>query len=472
MKVSTDKFYVDGGWQRSTSGDKLSVVNPATETELLTVPACSREDVEQAIAAAKRAFSSWSQTSSKVRKQYLLAIAEGMRERADELAEAISVSMGCPKSTASWLQVADPIECMTLFAEQASQTEQIEKLEKSWILKEPVGVCGLINPWNYPLHQMVSKVGAALAAGCTMIVKPSEQTPLQDYIMAEIIHDAGVPPGVFNLVPGIGAVVGRALSEHPDIDMVSFTGSTRAGIEVAKTAARSVKRVAQELGGKSPLIITESANLTEAVKYGVEDVMLNTGQTCTALTRMLVPQNCLEEAVNIAREVGNGLSVGMSEDDFLGPVSSAVHYQKVLDYIQLGQEEGARLICGGSEKPEGITQGYFIRPTVFADVKNTMRIAREEIFGPVLCIITYRDLDDAIAIANDTPYGLSSGVYAASDEEALTIARRIRAGMCFINGGVFNCEAPFGGYKQSGNGRELGSEGVSDFLELKSVTRA
>jgi aldehyde dehydrogenase (NAD+) len=314
-------------------------------------------------------------------------------------------------------------------------------------------------------------VGAALAAGCTMVIKPSEQTPVQDFIVAEIMHDVGLPPGVFNLVTGTGYEVGSALCTHPLVDMVSFTGSTRAGIEVAIAAAPTVKRVAQELGGKSPFIITEHAALFAAVRYGVEDVMLNSGQTCTALSRMLVPQKKYTQAVEIARELAEGMIVGMGEDAFLGAMSSEAQQKRVLEYIRLGIEEGATVVCGGADQPAGLDKGFFVAPTIFSDVHNNMRIAQEEIFGPVLCMIPYYELDDAVTIANDTPYGLSSGVFAKTESEAISIARRIRAGQCYINGGQFNFLAPFGGYKQSGNGREFAAQGVHEFLETKAIQR-
>uniref|UniRef100_UPI00099089F3 aldehyde dehydrogenase family protein n=1 Tax=Microbulbifer mangrovi TaxID=927787 RepID=UPI00099089F3 len=322
---------------------------------------------------------------------------------------------------------------------------------------------------NYPLHQFVGKVAPALAAGCTMIQKPSELTPLQDYVMAEIIDAAGLPAGVFNLVPGAGPIVGAALSSHVDIDMVSFTGSTRAGIEVAKSAAPTVKRVTQELGGKSPLIITPDADLEAAVRWGCEDVFINTGQTCTALTRMLVPAERYEEAVTIAKKVAEEIAVGTGSNDFMGPLSSARQRDIVRGYIDKGVAEGARLVTGGSDTPENFPSGFYVKPTVFADVTNDMAIAREEIFGPVTCMIPYKDMDEAIAIANDTEYGLSSGVWAKDADAAMPVVRRIEAGLCFVNGGEFNYDAPFGGVKRSGNGREFGAAGLDEFIELKSV---
>jgi len=464
-------LYIDGAWVTPASDHKLCVINPADELIAAEVPAGNATDVDRAVEAASKAFVSWSHTVSTERRRFILAIADGMRARRNDLLAAISDTMGCPRHIAKWLQVDDPIEGFALFANHAAIADQTEEAGTSIVMREPVGVCAFINPWNFPLHQLIGKVGAALAAGCTMVVKPSEQTPVQDFIVAEIMHDVGLPPGVFNLVTGTGDEVGSALCTHPLVDMVSFTGSTRAGIKVAIAAAPTVKRIAQELGGKSPFIITEQADLPVAVKYGVEDVMLNSGQTCTALSRMLVPQKKYRQAAAIARELAEGMIVGMGDDAFLGAMSSAAQQKRVLEYIRLGVEEGATLVCGGTDQPAGIGKGFFVAPTIFADVHNNMRIAQEEIFGPVLCMIPYDELDDAIAIANDTPYGLSSGVFAETESEAISIAHRIRAGQCYINGGQFNFLAPFGGYKQSGNGREFSAEGVHEFLEVKAIQR-
>ncbi len=464
-----DKFYIDGQWLENPNAEQLAVINPATEEVIGYAPSGDKQVVEQAVAAAKKAFPLWSQTSAAMRKALILRIADEMTNRQDELAQAVSQSMGCPTHVASWLHIEGAIYAMTLFAEQSEVTEKIERGDKCMIVQEAIGVCAFINPWNFPLHQFVGKVGAALAAGCTMVVKPSEQTPLQDYIMAEIFEKCGLPAGVFNLVPGTGLVVGDALSRHADVDMVSFTGSTQAGIKVAQAAAPTVKRVMQELGGKSPFIITEDADLAAAVQYGVEDVMLNSGQSCNTLARMLVPQAQYNEAVALAKSVAEQLVIGTGDDAFLGPMSSKTQQQRVLDYIQIGIDEGATLVCGGLEKPAALETGFYVQPTIFANVTNDMRIAQEEIFGPVLCIIPYQGLAQAIEIANDSPYGLSSAVFAENDESACAIARKIRAGQCFINGGEFNYNAPFGGYKQSGNGREFTGLGVDEFLETKAI---
>ena len=464
-----NKFYINGQWLESDTGEMLTVINPATEQAIMSVASGSVATVDLAVAAAKEAFVSWSATSSEYRRELINKIAAEMENRKAELAAAVSQTMGCPEHITQWLHIEGAIYAMGLFADHTQMTENIEKADKCFIAKEAIGVCGFINPWNFPLHQFVGKVGAALAAGCTMVVKPSEQTPWQDYIMAEIFAKCGVPAGVFNLVPGTGPVVGNALSSHPDIDMVSFTGSTSAGIKVAQSAASTVKRVMQELGGKSPFIITEEANLAEAVTYGVEDVMLNSGQSCNTLARMLVPESQYEQAVALAKIHAQSLQLGMTEDAFIGPMSSKLQQQRVLSYIEKGIEDGARLVCGGTDFPTHLTTGYYIQPTIFADVNNKMAIAQEEIFGPVLCMIPYTSIEQAIEIANDTPYGLSSAVYGKNDEQAIAIAAKIRAGQCMINGAEFNYSAPFGGFKQSGNGREFTNLGVEEFLETRAV---
>ncbi|MFD1216162.1 aldehyde dehydrogenase family protein [Microbulbifer celer] len=468
-KLHTQKLYINGEWQGSKGGELHPVINPATEETLCEVVQGTAADVDNAVAAARAAFKDWGKSRAAKRQALMHAIADGMEARKQDLIEAVSLALGCPAHITEWLHVDGPIYAMRYYADRAEQMEKTEKAAHSVVLREPVGVCGFITPWNYPLHQFVGKVAPALAAGCTMIQKPSEITPLQDYVMAEIIDAAGLPAGVFNLVPGPGPIVGAALSAHEDIDMVSFTGSTRAGIEVAKNAAPTVKRVTQELGGKSPFIITPDADLEAAVRWGCEDVFINSGQTCTALTRMLVPADRYEEAVTIAKQVAEETAIGTGADDFMGPLSSARQRDIVRGYINKGIEEGARLVTGGDETPEAFPKGFYVKPTVFANVTNDMTIAREEIFGPVTCMIPYKDMDEAIAIANDTEYGLSSGVWAKDTDSAMLVARRIEAGLCFVNGGDFNYEAPFGGYKRSGNGREFGEAGLDEFIELKSI---
>ena len=399
------------------------------------------------------------------------AVADEMQHRTDDLVDAHVITMGCPRHLTAGLHIDAPIKAMRFYADRARQMEEVEEKGSVLLLKEPIGVCALINPWNYPLHQLIGKVAPALAAGCTIITKPSGQTPLQDFIMAEIFAAVGLPPGVFNLVSGSGSVIGPNMSSHPDVDMISFTGSTYAGIKVAAAAAPTVKRVCQELGGKSPYIITKDADLKAAVRYGVEDVMLNTGQTCNALTRMLVPRSRYEEAVNIARKIAEENIVGDPNDKSvtMGPLASASQKQIVLKYIKTGIAEGARIVTGGIDMPPGLHFGAYVQPTIFADVSNEMVISKEEIFGPVLCMIAYDDIEAAIEMANDTVYGLSSGVYAKDKTSAIKIARQIRAGQCYIQGSYFNLEAPFGGYKQSGNGREWGDHAMHEYIETKAI---
>ncbi|MCH9691497.1 MAG: aldehyde dehydrogenase family protein [Gammaproteobacteria bacterium] len=468
-QLHSNKLYINGKWCSSVKGTHRAVVNPSTEEIICDVVQASTEDVDIAVKAARSAFASWRYSSAQERCALLNAIADGMDARKQELIQAVSLALGCPPHIAEWLHVEGPIFAMRYYAERATLMNKTARAGHSLIVREPVGVCAFITPWNYPLHQFVGKVAPALAAGCTMIAKPSELTPLQDYVMAEIIDAAGLPAGVFNLVPGAGSVVGAALSAHPDVDMVSFTGSTRAGVEVARAAAPTVKRVTQELGGKSPLIITPDADLDAAVRWGCNDVFINSGQTCTALTRMLVPAERYDEAVSIATQVAEEVTLGTDDKAFMGPLCSARQREIVRSYIDKGIAEGAQLVTGGSAAPEGFSSGFYVKPTVFAQVNNQMTIAREEIFGPVTCLIPYRDLDEAIAIANDSEYGLSSGVWAKDTDSALPIARRIEAGLCFVNGGEFNYQAPFGGYKRSGNGREFGDAGLDEFIELKSV---
>jgi aldehyde dehydrogenase (NAD+) len=470
---SITEIYIDGGWVKPHSAGVNYVTNPATEQSFASVPSSDEYDVDRAVLAAHRAFPTWSGSRAAERADFIRAIAQGMTDRADELAAAISKELGMPMHLAREVQVDGPIEGMLSYADQAFDMEKEETTGNATIIKEAVGVCAFINPWNYPLHQLVGKIAPAFAAGCTMVVKPSEETPLHAFILAEIIHDAGLPAGVFNLVPGSGRVVGEALSCHRLVDMVSFTGSTGAGVRVAEVASHTVKRVCLELGGKSPFIITDNADFSAAVAHGVHDVMINSGQTCTALTRMLVPQSCYEQAMEIAKTVAQSLTVGdpMDPTSHIGPMCSERQKNSVLRYIEQGLEEGATLVTGGIEPPPGCEQGFYVQPTIFANVNNDMSIAREEIFGPVLCMIAYEDIDEAITLANDTEFGLSSGVWAGTEEQAMQIARQIRAGQVFVNGGDFNYRAPFGGYKQSGNGREWGAAGLDEFVEIKAIMR-
>jgi aldehyde dehydrogenase (NAD+) len=466
-----DKLYINGKWVIPKSTDVIEVINPATESPCARVPRGNREDVNAAVTSARQAFDGWAHTPAEKRAEIMNAVADEMQHRADELIDAHVITMGCPRRLTPDLHVDAPIAAMRNYAERATQMDEVEEKGSVLLCKEAIGVCALINPWNYPLHQLMGKVAPALAAGCTIVAKPAAQTPLQDFIMAEIFEAVNLPAGVFNLVSGSGSVIGPVMSSHPDVDMVSFTGSTYAGIKVAEAAAPTVKRVCQELGGKSPYIITEDADLEAAIRYGVEDVMLNTGQTCNALTRMFVPQPCYEEAVKIARKVAEENIVGDPNDSSvtMGPMASASQKQKVLNYIKMGLAEGARLVTGGIDMPPGLPAGYYVQPTIFADVSNEMVIAKEEIFGPVLCMIVYEDIEGAIEMANDTVYGLASGVYARNKASALKIARRIRAGQCYIQGSYFNLEAPFGGFKQSGNGREWGDQAMHEYFEIKAI---
>lgn len=469
MKIF-DKLYIDGQFV-SAEGCMLDVINPADESIAGRAPLASPDDVDRAIQAARRAFGSWSSTSAQERANYIRKLVAELTNRREQMAELITAEMGSPLWFSQEVQVDDPIDALSRHADYTSLLEQEVSIGNATAVREPVGVCAFINPWNYPLHQLIGKMAPALAAGCTMVLKPSENTPLHAFLLAEAVHAAGLPAGVFNLVNGDGPTVGEPLCTHPEVDMVSFTGSTRAGIRIAQLAAPTVKRVCQELGGKSPLLIAEDSDLEAAVRFGVEDVMVNSGQTCTALTRMLVPASHYEEALAIAKLHAESLKVGnpKAEDTFIGPLASKAQLETVHRYIGIGLEEGARLVTGGLEPPKGLEQGFYARPTIFADVSNDMTIAREEIFGPVLCMIPYSDEEDAIRIANDTPYGLAARAWSSDKQNARKLARQIRAGQVYINDGGWNNQAPFGGYKQSGNGRELGEFGVHEFFEIKSL---
>ncbi|MFN7178580.1 aldehyde dehydrogenase family protein [Hyphomonas sp.] len=465
------KFYIDGAWVDPVTPRKLEVENPATEENFAVISLGSAADVDKAVAAAKRAFPSFSQTSVEYRADLLDKIAAGIQKRMPELAKAISDEMGAPM----WLANAAQVPAgMGHFATTAAilRSYKWEELKGTTLLrKEPIGVCGFITPWNWPLNQIACKVAPALAAGCTMVLKPSEIAPLDAMIFAEILHEAGVPKGVFNLVNGDGPGVGAVLSAHPDVDMVSFTGSTRAGVLVAQAAAPTVKRVAQELGGKSPNIVLPTADLTKAVSSGVMSMMTNSGQSCNAPSRMFVQKDQHDAAVAIAKATAEAVKVAMPADappGAIGPISNGNQYQKVQDLIQKGIEEGATLVAGGPGRPEGFNKGYFARPTVFANVRNDMTIAREEIFGPVLVMIPYNTVDEAVEMANDTVYGLA-GYVQGPEKEAQAIANRIRAGQIQVNGARPDFTAPFGGYGQSGNGREWGEHGFEEFLEVKAV---
>jgi len=466
-----NKLYINGEWVLPIEEQRAQVINPATEIVAAEYAQGGIEDVERAAHAAHQAFPQWSKTTSSSRAGYILKIVELMEERSEELALAISTELGMPLHLCREIQVAGPIEGLRSYAELAGKMDEVETLGNAHIVKTPIGVCAFINPWNYPLHQMIGKIAPALAAGCTMLVKPSEQTPIHSFILADIIDKAGLPAGVFNLLTGPGRIVGEALCTHPLVDMISFTGSNGAGKRVAQLGAESVKRVCLELGGKSPLIIADDVDLEAAVSFGVQDVMLNSGQTCTALSRMLVPEVLYSQAVKIAKRVAESLNVGdpMSANSDMGPMCSKSQRDTVLRYINLGIEEGASLVTGGLISSEDGQRGYYIHPTIFADVNNSMSIAKDEIFGPVLCMIPYTSIDEAIEIANDSEFGLSAAVWAKDQSTAMSIANKIDAGQVFVNGGEFNYSAPFGGYKKSGNGREWGEHGLVEFVETKAI---
>ena len=465
------QFYIDGQWVDPVEPRTLDVVNPATEEVYGRISLGSAADVDNAVAAATRAFESFSQTTREERIELLQSILDEFTRRHDDVAEAIMDEMGAPLSLARDAQAASGLQHIKAALKALKNFEFEERIGSNIVVMEPIGVCGLITPWNWPMNQIAVKVAPALAAGCTMVLKPSEIAPFDAIIFAEILDAAGVPAGVFNLVNGDGPGVGTALSGHPDIAMVSFTGSTRAGVLVAQNAAPTVKRVAQELGGKSANIIADDEMFEKGVSSGADDMFENTGQSCDAPSRMLVPRHRMQEAAAITAKVAAATKVGNPRDEGVevGPVVSDVQWQKIQGLIQAGIDEGATLVAGGTGRPEGLDKGYYVKPTVFADVTNDMTIAQEEIFGPVLSILAYDDEDDAIRIANDTPYGLSGYVTCADLDTARRIASRMRTGMVHINGAWLESSAPFGGYKQSGNGREWGHHGMNEFLEMKSV---
>lgn len=466
-----DKFYINGQWVSPTGTGTIDVINSTTEEVMGRVPEGTVEDINAAVAAAKAAFESWAAMLVSERQKYLLAMADKLKVRQSEIANLIADEVGMPLPLATAVQAGLPIAVANSYAQLVANFSFEEQIGNSLIVREPVGVVGCITPWNFPLHQIVGKVAPALAAGCTIVLKPSEVAPLNAFVLAEIIDEIGLPAGVFNLVTGYGPVVGEALASHPDVDMVSFTGSTRAGKRVSELAAQSIKRVALELGGKSANVILDDADFNKAVSSGVANCYFNSGQTCSAHTRMLVPKSRHDEAVQIAKATAEKFKPGDPKADGtrLGPLISATQRERVRSYIQKGIEEGAMLVTGGTDSPEGLDKGYFVKPTIFANVNNKMTIAQEEIFGPVLSIIPYEDEDDAVRIANDTVYGLAGGVWSSDPEHAKRIARRLRTGQVDINGGKFNPLAPFGGYKQSGNGREFGKFGLEEFLEVKSM---
>jgi aldehyde dehydrogenase (NAD+) len=466
-----DKIYIGGKWVQSTGTGVLEVINSTTEQVMGSVPEGTVEDVDKAVAAARSAFESWSQTSVEERADWMQRIAEALGARMDEIAELIAQEVGMPVKLANMIQAGLPTMTFGSMPKVTAELPWEEEVGNSLIVREPVGVVGAITPWNYPLHQIAAKVAPALAAGCTVVLKPSQVAPLNAVLLADVLDQVGLPAGVFNLVTGRGPVIGEALALHPDVDMISFTGSTAAGRRVSEAAAGTIKRVALELGGKSPNVILEDADLQQAITDGVSKCFLNSGQTCSALTRMLVPRSRLAEAEQIAAAVAEHFKPGdpFEPGTTLGPLVSESQRKQVRDYIRKGTDEGAKLLTGGVEPPEGLERGYFVRPTVFSEVTPEMTIAQEEIFGPVLAIIPYEDENDAVRIANNSVYGLAGGVWSGDQEHAKQVALRIRTGQVEINGGAFNPLAPFGGYKQSGYGRELGRFGLEEFLQVKSL---
>ena len=470
-----DEIYIDGAWVPSQGQSSIDVYDSTDGSVIGRIPAGTAADVDTAAKAARAAFDGWAATSPEERAKFCTRIAEGLGARMDEIGTLVTREAGMPKWLSTIVQAGLPVNSFTMAAQIAENFEYETTVGNSLVVREPVGVVGCITPWNYPLHQIAAKVAYAMAAGCTVVLKPSEVAPLDAFILAEIVHDAGLPAGVFNMVTGTGPVVGEAISAHPLIDMVSFTGSTRAGKAVAAAASGTLKRVALELGGKSANILLDDLDdegFEKAVRDGIGKAYINSGQTCTALTRMLVPTERLADAERIAAdEVETNFQ---PKDPFadgarLGPLASQAQVERVTGYVQKGIDEGAKLVTGGPERPEGFEQGFYVQPTVFSEVRNDMTIAQEEIFGPVLSILPYEGEDEAVAIANDSAYGLSGGVWSADGERAKAVARKIRTGQIEVNGGAFNPNAPFGGYKQSGYGREYGVQGFEEFLETKSM---
>jgi aldehyde dehydrogenase (NAD+) len=471
MTYDNRQFYIDGAWVDPAEPRDFQVINPATETVAGVISMGSQKDVERAVAAARRAFDGFSRTAPVERLALMERILAAYKAHYDEVAQAISTEMGAPVTLARGAQTKIGIGHISAMIE-VLKTFKFEELRGSVrLVQEPVGVCALITPWNWPMNQVAAKVVPALAAGCTMVLKPSEYSPFSAVLWAKVMHEAGVPKGVFNLLNGDGPNVGAPLSSHPEVDMVSFTGSTRAGTEVAKNAAASVKRVHQELGGKSPNVLLDDADFERAVKRSVLHVYQNSGQSCNAPTRMLVPASKLAQVEAIAQRVTAEVVVGdpSSEATTVGPLVSKVQFERVERYIEKGIAEGAKLVAGGAGRPEGLSKGYYVKPTVFSNVRNDMTIAREEIFGPVLCILPYESEEQAIAIANDTPYGLAAYVWSKDAKHAARVGARIRAGQVALNGASGDMQTPFGGFKMSGNGREYGEFGLRDFLEVKAV---
>lgn len=470
--IIRERLLIGGAWVVPSGGESIEVHNPADGSVLGRVALGDGRDIDAAVSAARAAFPEWSASSVESRAEILERISAGLEARAGELATLIAQEVGTPLKLSGRIQAGPAVATFAYYARLLREFRFEERVGHSLVIRTPVGVVGAITPWNYPLHQIALKVAPALAAGCTVVLKPSEIAPLNAFALADVVANAGLPDGVFNLVCGTGAIAGEALARHPGVDMISFTGSTRAGRQISRVAAETVKRVALELGGKSPSVILDDADLAVAVRGTVNRCYLNSGQTCNALTRMLVPQSRAAEASRIAAEVAATFVVGdpLAAGTKLGPLTSRTQVERVRNYIRKGVEEGAEIVVGGVEPPDGAPEGgYYVRPTVFGKVTNDMTIAQEEIFGPVLAILSYRDEEEAIRIANDSPYGLAAAVWSRDDAHAQRVARRIRAGQVDVNGADFNANAPFGGFKQSGHGREAGVYGLEEFLEYKSL---
>jgi aldehyde dehydrogenase (NAD+) len=464
-------LYIGGTWVSPYSDEVIKVENPATEQHFATVPAGTAADVDRAVSAARKAFPAWSQTPTGERADLLRRIQAGLAKRSDEIAATISTEMGCPIRIASRIQAALPQTVLGSYADLLDSYAFDERVGSTIVTREAAGVVGAITPWNYPLHQITCKLAPALAAGCTVVVKPSEMAPMVAYLLFDVLHEAGIPNGVVNLVPGYGTPVGEAIAGHAAIDVVSFTGSVQAGTRVAEAAARNITRVTLELGGKSANVLLPDADLATAVKVGVGNAFLNSGQTCTAWTRMLVHGDSYDQVVELAASIADSYTPGDPLDPTtkLGPLISAAQRDRVRAFIRSGVDEGARIVGGGVEQPEGMQRGYYVAPTVLADVSPDSTVAQQEIFGPVLSVLRYSDEEEALQIANNSEYGLSGAVWSADQDRALAFARRVRTGSIDVNGGRFNPLAPFGGYKQSGIGRELGRFGLEEFLETKAI---
>ena len=468
---SYDSFYIDGAWERPSDTDEIDVHSAATEEVIGRVPRGTADDVDRAVRAARAAFDSgWGLTTPAERAGWLQKLADALEARVEDVATTISQEVGMPITMSTIVQAKSPVTVTRSFATLAGTTSFEEQIGNSLVVREPYGVAGMITPWNFPLHQIMAKVAPAIAAGCTMVLKPSELAPLNSYILAEAALEIGLPPGVLNIVQGDGPTVGEAIAQHPAIDMVSFTGSVRAGQRVSALAAETIKKVTLELGGKSAFVVLDDAPLEKAIPGGVNNAMLNSGQTCSAWTRMVVPRARLDEVLDIATSAVGRLTLGDPLDPKakLGPLISETQRRRVEGYIQAGVQEGARLVAGG-KRPAAFARGHYVEPTIFADVQPSMTIAREEIFGPVLSILPYDTEEDAIAIANDTSYGLAGGVWSADRDRALRVARRLRTGQVDVNGARFNAMAPFGGYKRSGIGREFGKYGLEEYLQIKAI---